>query len=285
MPIISKGKMAKQYHAREALLFILFFLMIILYSQKQDTEDSFPIVETVNSNVYFCGTSVIVARTKDGIAIAADSRRVTISHNRNGLETVRYDTVCKIHKRGKWFFCASGFQADGLDSVLPSCIHANTSFLEISIELQKKIHRYRKQFLDHLKAKVPNDYEHFFRELQKLEIILCGYENNIPKVCAISFNVVSLPTEKVVLIDLVHRYLSTPTEDNCILAGHDSLIYKKLNSYKSFWNGKPFAQGADELISLEIEKYPGFVGKPLDVIIIFGEDKYVRASSSGKCDY
>lgn len=241
-----------------------FYLALIFFSCKNTA-----------SNLYRGGTSIVVAHSKSGICVAADTRRVYhIATNGTRFNVLKYDTVCKIKQAGSLFYCSAGFDVDPIDAIAENSILTSTSITQASNIFLMKAKEYRLNYLEKLRLTNRKDFEYYFKNLKHFGSVFFGFENSIPKIVEMTFTITSNENEKVVVKESIKRYLTSPTTNTFIFLGasNNNYIFAKDSM---FWETRGFQKGMEELVSIECDKDSINVGRPIDVLGILSETKYI----------
>jgi hypothetical protein len=233
------------------------------------------------SNLYRGGTSIVVARGKSGICVASDSRRVFhIATNGLKFGILKYDTVCKIKQARNLFYCSAGFDVDPVDAIAENCILTSTSIKQAADLFLKKAGEYRINYLEKLRLTNRKDFEYYFENLKHFGSALFGFENGIPKIVEVTFTITSKKNEKVVVKDSTNLYLTSPTTNTFIFLGASDNNFKFAKD-SIFWKTKGFQKGMEELVAIECDRDSINVGRPIDVLGILGETKYIWFKGPG----
>ena len=233
-----------------------------------------------DNEIYTGGTCIVIARGKDGICAAADSRRVVhLSLKGEKFSVLRYDTVCKIHQVGNLFFAASGINVDAVYSIAEKCMQENNSILKAAMCFKVKCDAYQTSILENIRVNKPKDFNKLYEELDNLGCCFFGIENGKPKMVEISFGIISKRGEKIKLRDSLEYYLETSSKYEFVMMGHTDSIYKVVKDTK-FWKGKNVQQGLKELISIECDRDSIAVARPITVLSILVGNKFYWSKDS-----
>jgi hypothetical protein len=231
-------------------------------------------------NTYEKGTCIVIGRGRGGIWVAADSRRViNFAVDGKRFSVLRYDTVCKIHQCGDLFFASAGVNVVPVDSIAEKCLMENHSISDAAKDFSIKAKIYQTAYLESIRINDPKDFDHYFKDLQYVGCCFFGYENDIPKMIDVGFKIESKKNSKVVLKDSSIYYLEPPTTVNFVLMGHTDSIRKIVGTSK-FWKGKKPEDGLRELVSIECDRDPVDVARPISVLSVTSSTKHTWSKDS-----
>ena len=227
----------------------------------------------------YAQTCIIIVKSPQGICVGTDTRNKTPY---DGIE--RSDTVCKIRKFNNFYISVSGINAGPVYEAALSSIQTQKTLEDIGKDFVTREHILRQQYLDSLRSDKIN-FAKSFIGLQKLEIAIYGYENGIPKILPIVFNLDSKIDEPIHLTDSVYTiYLQRSKETNVLAMGHCDDVRNILFD-PEFWAHQKAEIGVEQLINIECRLKPQEVGKPIDVLLIFNEKEYKWAKGPARCSF
>ncbi|MDB5141574.1 MAG: hypothetical protein JWQ66_287 [Mucilaginibacter sp.] len=223
-------------------------------------------------------SSTVLIVIKDHIiTIGADSKVVlfvTEVKDKKPVFSIKYTSMCKISKINNFICTGVGVSLETIEKKSPGFLNPNLALriqlqglcdylipkLFPQIELERR--QNRASYIRHFKKTAKKDYFATF--------CFCCFENGKAVVYTLDFGCINSENEKVRIHSKITRYI----EDNKILQlGRTDAIHPLIASGQAFIN-KSIPQVIYGLIENEIKQYPDFVGEPIDVIEITGQNKY-----------
>jgi hypothetical protein len=220
------------------------------------------------------GTTIGVIWSRDqGVVLAADSKTVGATSDGHSLSF----TTCKIRQFDTVFFAASGVRTGpsfNIDEI------AARSLIRPG-RTQEKVERLRSALLQELPKVIAQTSPPGFP--QGFQYVVAGIENGQPVV-----HILYLPTESKDAADL--KWLSIPRDvpsdkrTATLFLGRHEVIDRFCAEHPGWESDGVIFDRLRELISMEIQAAPQFVGEPIDVLFIDTTGaRWIGRTPASKC--
>jgi len=201
--------------------------------------------------------------------------------------TQRIDTVCKIFKVGNIYFSITGYDFEDVLRYASLSCEKGLTIEETAKYYQQHFKDSVKAYLTNLRSKGNEIYTRYFKELERLNVLFYGFENNLPKLGQVEFQMLNKLHENISLKDTLFRdWLVELPSDNPSFAqtmaiGYHQHIDKLINV--ETWHDADLTHAISRLIGVECDSVPAYVARPIDVLMIDRNNNYKWTSNSNSC--
>jgi len=216
-------------------------------------------------------TAIVVVRIPTGVFIGADSKMVT-----RGTGPEQPVSACKIRQVGDVFVASSGtyrtyFSSEPVQfdafSIAHDSLEGSGTIRERVAAFEKKVQPALSAAMQDMHDRLPADYAKYIEGKAALEVAFVGIENGSSVVLVRQFMASASTSGQVAIA--THR-------DDCpgdcpggnlaafLGLNEEMAAYAEAHAHE-IWKAD-IPQAIEQLIQLEIAKYPKFVGEPIDIL-------------------
>jgi hypothetical protein len=204
-------------------------------------------------------TCIIIARSKDVIYVAADSK--SVFHNMNG-KYLGESQILKINNVGNRYFAVTGHDEQFLTPQATRLLKLNEDLNKVIRDFCETVKKHYQLMMASEKKTFPSDYNYYLHNSLS-NIAFFGFKNNSSYLKNVEFSLIQKGSQDIIRYSIVDSFLILPLgiHDHLDKLSPEQMINTANNSDQN-----NIQIGLGNLVQYELIKHEDYIGCPIHLL-------------------